>query len=267
MSEKTDNVENISNTKKILTSLTAGGIAGGIAKTAIAPLDRSKIFFQTNETRNYRFRYALRWLRHGYRTEGFLSLWRGNTATLARIVPYSALNFMSFEQYKKLLKVDHPDTPSPSMYRYLLIVADSGLLKLLVNSRFVAGSLAGSTGQMLTYPLDRARAVMAVTNSKDQTGRQYKNLVSVFAHIYRTEGLLAFYRGLTPTLLGVIPYAGTSFFTYETLKGWTIERRRREGETGGSHMFMLPTPVERLGCGAIAGLLGQASSYPLDIVR
>ena len=112
MSDKIENVENISNTKKILTSLAAGGVAGGVAKTVIAPLDRSKIFFQTNETRNYRFRYALRWLRHGYRTEGLLSLWRGNTATLARIVPYSALQFMSFEQYKKLLKVDNPDTPA-----------------------------------------------------------------------------------------------------------------------------------------------------------
>ena len=29
--------------------------------------------------------------------------------------------------------------------------------------RFVAGSLAGVTGQLVTYPLDRARAVMAVT--------------------------------------------------------------------------------------------------------
>ena len=72
---------------------------------------RSKIFFQTNETRNYRFRYAIRWLRHGYRTEGLLSLWRGNTATLARIVPYSAINFMSFEQYKKLLRVEDPGRP------------------------------------------------------------------------------------------------------------------------------------------------------------
>lgn len=26
------------------------------------------------------------------------------------------------------------------------------------------------------------------------------------------------YRGFTPTILGVIPYAGLSFFTYETLK-------------------------------------------------
>ena len=125
----------LSNSGKIFTSLAAGGIAGGIAKTVIAPLDRylysissrkiinifavfrSKIFFQTNETRNYRFRYAIRWLRHGYRTEGLLSLWRGNTATLARIVPYSALNFMAFEQYKKLLKVEEPGTPA--IYRFV----------------------------------------------------------------------------------------------------------------------------------------------------
>ena len=119
---------------------------------------------------------------------------------------------------------------------------------------------------MLTYPLDRARAVMAVTNSKDQTAKQYKNLVSVFVSIYRTEGLLSLYRGATPTLLGVIPYAGTSFFTYETLKSWSISRRAKEGEAG-SHLFMLPSPVERLGCGAVAAILGQASSYPLDIVR
>jgi len=246
MSKETNNVSieskntKLSTSGSILTSLAAGGIAGGLAKTVIAPLDRSKIFFQTNETRNYRFRYALRWLRHGYRTEGLLSLWRGNTATLARIVPYSAINFMAFEQYKKLLKVEEPGTPA--------------------GYRFVAGSMAGSTGQMLTYPLDRARAVMAVTNSN---GKQYKNLIVVFRSIIRDEGLFSLYRGLTPTLLGVIPYAGTSFFTYETLKGWTVQRRGNKQHTH----WMLPSPVERMACGAVAGFLGQASSYPLDIVR
>jgi len=238
-STTTTQKSDLTNSGKILTSLAAGGIAGGVAKTVIAPLDRSKIFFQTNETRNYRFRYAIRWLRHGYKTEGLLSLWRGNTATLARIVPYSAINFMSFEQYKKVLRVEDPGRPG--------------------YYRFLAGSLAGSTGQLITYPLDRARAVMAVTNSN---GKQYKNLVFVFVSIYKEEGFLSLYRGLSPTLLGVIPYAGTSFFTYETLKGWTVARR------GGDHSEpLLPSPVERLGCGAVAGLLGQAASYPLDIVR
>ena len=156
---------------------------------------------------------------------------------MARIVPYSAINFMAFEQYKAGLGVGGPDAPG-----YL---------------RFIAGSLAGTTGQLITYPLDRARAVMAVSPST-----QYKNLYSVFCKIYHAEGLLALYRGLTPTLLGVIPYAGTSFFTYETLKSWAVERR------GGDALHpMLPSPLERLAAGAVAGLLGQTASYPLDIVR
>ena len=36
--------------------------------------------------------------------------------------------------------------------------------------------------------------------------------------MYRCEGVRSLYRGFTPTVVGVIPYAGTSFFTYETLK-------------------------------------------------
>ena len=53
-----------------------------------------------------------------------------------------------------------------------------------------------------------ARAVMAVT----QIG-EYKNLMDVFKRTVANEGWLALYRGFVPTILGVIPYAGTSFFT------------------------------------------------------
>jgi len=36
--------------------------------------------------------------------------------------------------------------------------------------------------------------------------------------IYRKEGFRTLYRGFTPTIIGAIPYSGTSFFTYESLK-------------------------------------------------
>jgi len=221
--------------ERLVSSLVAGAVAGGIAKTAIAPLDRSKIFFQTNETRNYRFRYAIRWLRHGYRTEGLVSLWRGNSATMARILPYAAIQFSSHEHYKTLLKVDQKDTP-----------------KIM---RFFAGSLAGVTGQLATYPLDKVRAVMAVTNS----GGQYRSVWSVVQKIKTEEGVLALYRGVTPSMFGVMLYAGTSFFTYETLKNAAAAR-----EGGGDSS---PTVLQRMLSGAVAGLLGQTSSYPLDIIR
>ena len=41
------------------------------------------------------------------------------------------------------------------------------------------------TGQALTYPLDRARAVMAVTKVGE-----YRNIFHVFSTIFHREGLL-----------------------------------------------------------------------------
>lgn len=46
----------------------------------------------------------------------------------------------------------------------------------------------------------------------------YRTLRSVFVKIWVEEGPRTLYRGYWATVLGVIPYAGTSFFTYETLK-------------------------------------------------
>ena len=96
----------LSNTMMIVTSLAAGGCAGALAKTTIAPLDRCKIYFQTHPEKNYRMSGAIKFLRLTYESEGFLRLWRGNTATMARIVPYASTQFMAFEQYKKLLGIE-----------------------------------------------------------------------------------------------------------------------------------------------------------------
>uniref|UniRef100_A0A672K2V4 Solute carrier family 25 member 42 n=1 Tax=Sinocyclocheilus grahami TaxID=75366 RepID=A0A672K2V4_SINGR len=118
--------------------------------------------------------------------------------------------------------------------------------------RLLAGSLAGTTAAMITYPLDMVRARMAVTPKE-----MYSNILHVFVRISREEGLQTLYRGFTPTILGVMPYAGLSFFTYETLKKIHAEH------TGRSHPFS----YERLAFGACAGLIGQSASYPLDVVR
>lgn len=40
----------------------------------------------------------------------------------------------------------------------------------------------------------------------------------MFFKIYKCEGAKTFFRGYGATVIGVVPYAGMSFFTYETLK-------------------------------------------------
>jgi len=253
----------------VIASLTSGAMAGAIAKTVIAPLDRTKIYFQTHPERGYRFKRALRYIHTTYRTEGFLFLWRGNSATMARIVPYASVQFLAHDQYKRILGIhtEHNDKPKkPSSSSSNDENQQSSSSRKL--RHFMAGSLAGMTGQTLTYPLDRARAVMAVTRIGE-----YKNLMDVFRRTIRNEGVTSLYRGFVPTIIGVIPYAGTSFLTYEQLKAfWTARNAKMaaaaeaDGSATADHHYG-PTALQRLSSGAFAGLLGQTSSYPLDIVR
>ncbi|XP_046658533.1 mitochondrial coenzyme A transporter SLC25A42-like [Homalodisca vitripennis] len=231
MAETEDKKKYDKHTDPVWMSLLAGAMAGALAKTAIAPLDRTKINFQISNTR-YTVRGAVSFIIHSYRNEGFLSLWRGNSATMARIIPYAAIQFSAHEQWKRVLGVDHHNQPDDPVRRY------------------IAGAMAGVTSQSLTYPLDLARARMAVTQKQ-----QYSSLKEVFVHMMHNEGPKAYFRGYVPTVLGVIPYAGTSFFTYGTLKRW-----HKENKYPNSALFNLVS-------GGISGMVAQTTSYPLDIVR
>ncbi|XP_023164319.1 mitochondrial coenzyme A transporter SLC25A42-like [Drosophila hydei] len=219
---------------QVLISLISGAAAGALAKTTIAPLDRTKINFQIRKDVPFSFKASLNYLQQTYAKEGVLALWRGNSATMARIVPYAAIQFTSHEQWRRVLQVDQNGANTKGR-------------------RFIAGSLAGITSQSLTYPLDLARARMAVTDR--YTG--YRTLRQVFSKIWVEEGPRTLFRGYWATVLGVIPYAGTSFFTYETLK-------REYHEIIGNTK---PNALVSLAFGAAAGVAGQTASYPLDIVR
>ncbi|KAF5404771.1 Mitochondrial thiamine pyrophosphate carrier [Paragonimus heterotremus] len=225
-------------------NLLAGGLAGSVAKTVIAPLDRAKINFQSTE-RRFTVRELYRFLKNSFHEAGFLSLWRGNTATLSRIFPYAAIQYSAHERYKHALGIDQSDLSHmrPRDIRF---------------RRLIAGCMAGTTCVACTYPLDFSRARMAVTDSK-----KYSNLIDAIRTVSREEGKLALYRGFLPAILGVIPYSGIAFFTFETLKEQRMNKH--EQQTGKRPPKL--KPLENLVCGAFAGILGQTASYPLDIVR
>ena len=75
----------------------AGGMAGMVAKSVIAPLNRIKILFQVSSSK-----FSLRGVAHVARSivthEGASALWKGNTATLIRVFPYSGIQFMVYDR-------------------------------------------------------------------------------------------------------------------------------------------------------------------------
>ena len=83
--------------------LFAGGVAGAIAKTAIAPLDRVKIIFQTHPAKRFSLRNVVLELTGIHAREGVKGLWRGNAATVLRVFPYAGIQFAAFDIYKRPL--------------------------------------------------------------------------------------------------------------------------------------------------------------------
>lgn len=91
---------------QFLFNFLTGGLAGIIAKTTCAPIERVKLLIQTdleNEKIGKRYTGILDCFRRCIKEEGFLSLWRGNWVNVIRYFPTQALNF-SFKDYfgKKL---------------------------------------------------------------------------------------------------------------------------------------------------------------------
>jgi solute carrier family 25 protein 16 len=115
-------------TEFILKSLLAGSLAGCLAKTAVAPLDRVKILFQTTHPNYTKYSQSILGPFHAikdiYKTSGIRGLFRGHSATILRIIPYAGIKFMAYEQFK------HTIMPTPSSETHM--------------KKFLAGSLAGT---------------------------------------------------------------------------------------------------------------------------
>nr|XP_020139051.1 calcium-binding mitochondrial carrier protein SCaMC-1-like isoform X2 [Microcebus murinus] len=204
--------------------LIAGGIAGTCARTCTAPLDRLKILMQAHslDTKNMNIISRLiEMVKEG----GIISLWRGNGATVLKIAPETAVKYKRF-----LIKEGY---------------------KLGILEKFASAGLAGATSQLLIYPLEVLKTNLAV----GKTG-QYSGLLDCARHIWKLEKGRGFYRGLVPSLLAVIPYAGIDITTNETLKTYWLKTFAED-----------PKLVILLGCSAFSNFCGQFVSYPLLLVR
>ncbi|KAI0704183.1 mitochondrial carrier [Cerioporus squamosus] len=239
----------------VLRSGLAGGIAGCVAKTVVAPLDRRC------------FRAAAQI----YRENGVRGLFQGHSATLLRIFPYAAINFMTYDQAEALLM------PTPASQTNL--------------RRFTAGAISGVTSVLFTYPLELVRVRMAYATRSTPGASHRPSFLFVMRGIYAegaTRGsspthpgaspslspsstsvfarfpILKFYRGFTVTVAGMIPYAGTSFLAWGFLRATLLPAPAPDAH---GKRKAKATPLADLSIGAVAGALAQTVSYPFEVVR
>ncbi len=82
------------------TALVAGGLAGMLAKTVVAPLERIKIMFQVTHEPFLLSKFP-EVMTAIVNKDGVLALWRGNAANMLRVAPYAGIQFMVYDLAKR----------------------------------------------------------------------------------------------------------------------------------------------------------------------
>ncbi|XP_065272258.1 mitochondrial thiamine pyrophosphate carrier isoform X2 [Emys orbicularis] len=221
----------------------AGSASGFVTRALISPVDVIKIRFQLQieqlSPRNPLAKYygILQTAHRILHEEGLTAFWKGHVPAQLLSVSYGAVQFVTFECLTELVH-----NASPYDTRNFIV-------------HFVCGGLAACTATMTVQPLDTLRTRFAAQGEP----KVYRNLRHAVVTMYQTEGPLTFYRGLTPTIIAVFPYAGLQFSFYNLLQQLYKRVMPSEGMNTGN--------VKNLVCGSCAGVISKTLTYPFDLFK
>lgn len=217
-----------------------GGVAGAIAKTVCAPIERVKLLMQSQHTipelKERPYKSIGDCFVRCVKEEGPLSLWKGNLANVIRYFPTTAINFATKDFFQRsFIKSVNPDKEK---------------MKFFVGN-LLAGGMAGATSMMFVYPLDYCRTRLA-----NDIGKQYKGLIDCVAKTFKSDGLQGIYRGLSVSLVGIFVYRAFYFGTYDSGKRWVFGEDQRSANVFLKFFFA-----------QFCVTFSETLSYPLDTVR
>jgi solute carrier family 25 protein 16 len=174
--------------------------------------------------------------------------------------------------------------------------------------RFASGSIAGCISVFFTYPLEVIRVRLAFETRQDSRN----TLGSICRKIYGERpalripdvhldtstpkaailtgaetvaakavqsapsyGFINFYRGFTPTLWGMLPYAGASFLAHDSISDLLRRGALAQVTTIPNTASSAADPYKpaqlkwwaELTSGGLAGFISQTVSYPLEVIR
>jgi len=194
--------------KNPLINLAAGGIAGAVAKTMTAPMEKVKLAIQ-NQDSNPKIlsgempRYTGMgdcYVRH-VKELGVASLWRGNVANCIRYVPTAAFNLAFKDNIKRAFPKYNKNT-------------DFGKFAM---SQVGAGAAAGGATNTMVYPLIYVRTVLGADIGKV---KKFNGMGDCLVKTAREGGILSLYNGIGPSTVGIVVYRGAQFGLQDIVKAF-----------------------------------------------
>jgi len=230
-----------------LIDFSLGGVAGGIAKTITAPIERVKLLIQTQDANPrirsgevVRYTGIVNCFTRVAREQGVHAFWRGNLTNVIRYVPTQAFNFAFKDTFKKMFPRYNPNT---DFWKFFLV-------------QMASGATAGAACLTIVYPLDYARTRLA---SDVGTGkRDFAGLSDCLVKTARgPKGILGLYNGFGVSVIGIIPYRGVYFGMYDSLR----EKNPYKNDLGVVGI------ASKFAVAQVTAITAGYASYPFDTVR
>ncbi|GJD10914.1 Solute carrier family 25 member 36-A [Galdieria sulphuraria] len=117
----------------------------------------------------------------------------------------------------------------------------------------LAGGLAGTLSAAVTCPLEVIKTKLQ-SSSSSHLSRNGSKALQIAMQIASKEGLRGFFRGLVPTLVGVIPARSTYFWAYTTSKTMMLQKI---GESPLVHMLSA----------VLAGMVSNTITNPIWMLK
>lgn len=231
---------------QFLIDFCAGGVAGAVAKTATAPIERVKLLIQTQDANPKiisgevpRYTGIVNCFTRVSAEQGFSAFWRGNTVNVIRYFPTQAFNFA----FKDTIKALFPKYNSKTEFWKFFA------------ANMASGGLAGAGSLTIVYPLDYARTRLA--SDVGSGTPQFNGLADCLMKTMQSGGFFSMYAGFGVSVVGIVAYRGPYFGVFDTLKELNPWKKDK-GIIGLTSKFAIAQTTA-----IIAGFI----SYPFDTVR
>lgn len=264
MDDDEDPYESLPGGRNTLVYMSAGAAAGILEHCIMYPVDVVRTRMQSIRPQ---FPQQTMWtsVTQLIKTEKFKTF-RGMSAVIAGAGPAHALYFSCYENIKQFMlhrNFTLYPTTTTSNFRSATTISGDGsgrykdaFAKYSENASFSQRALAqGIAGCGATVVHDAIMNPVEVVKQRMQMYESpFKTSLSCSVHIFKHEGIKAFYRSYFTQLTMNLPYHTIHFVTYEYMQDLTNRQRDYD-------------PKAHVISGAIAGALASAVTTPLDVCK
>ncbi|WOK94075.1 putative mitochondrial adenine nucleotide transporter BTL1 [Canna indica] len=225
----------------------SGALAGAMTKAVLAPLET----IRTRMVVGIGSRHVAGSFLEIIEEHGWQGLWAGNTVNMLRIIPTQAIELGTFEYVKRTMTSVQEKWKENGSPKLQIGHINLDLSFLCISPVAVGGATAGIMGTIICHPLEVLKDRLTVNREA------YQGISVALSKIYKNEGIGGLYAGLSPTLIGMLPYSTCYYFMYDTLKNSYCKSKQKKSLNR----------AELLVIGAISGLTASTISFPLEVAR